>query len=161
AGSTTDLRQDAALLFKEKVEEASDGEISIEIHPAAALGTWEVQLQSAQTGNVDFVIEGILTLEAYTELATIETVPFLYQSPAHSNEVCQGDLGASIKETLVQDSRYDPLGMIYRGPRELNTREEVTSLPDLDRMTIRTPSAPTMLASWQALGARSEALPFD
>lgn len=161
AGSTTDLRQDAALLFKEKVEEASDGEISIEIHPAAALGTWEDQLQSAQTGNVDFVIEGILSLEAYTELAAIETVPFLYESPEHFNEVWQGDLGASIKETLVEDSGYDPLGMIYRGPRELNTREEVTSLPDLEGKTIRTPSAPTMLATWQALGARSEALPFD
>ncbi|MET0887211.1 MAG: TRAP transporter substrate-binding protein, partial [Mycetocola sp.] len=47
------------------------------------------------------------------------------------------------------------------GPRQLTTKEPVETLDQLKGKTIRTPSAPTMLATWEALGARAEALPFN
>jgi TRAP-type C4-dicarboxylate transport system substrate-binding protein len=37
----------------------------------------------------------------------------------------------------------------------------VTSIDDVQGLTIRTPSAQTMLDTWNALGARAEALPFN
>jgi len=161
AGSDTDPRQIAALAFKEKIEEASDGNITVEVHPASTLGTWEEMIEGLQLGSTDIVIESLLSLESYTDLASVETAPFLYESEDQFFEVWDGELGDEIKSAVKDASGYETLGNMYRGPRQLTTKEPVETLEQLQGMTIRTPSAPTMLATWEALGARAEALPFN
>jgi tripartite ATP-independent transporter DctP family solute receptor len=161
AGSDTDPRQVASEQFKQLVEEKSDGQITVEIHPASTLGTWEEMVEGLQLGSTDIVIESLLAVEAYTDLSSIETAPFLYEDEEQFFEVWNGDLGTEIKQAITEASGYEMLGNMYRGPRELTTKEPVTTLDDLKGKTIRTPSAPTMLATWEALGARAEALPFN
>lgn len=161
AGSDTDARQVASERFKELVEEASDGNITVEIHPASTLGSWEEMIEGMQLGSVDIVIESLLSLEAYTDLASIETAPFLYEDYDQFEEVWDGDLGDEILSAVTEESGYELLGNMYRGPRDLTTSTPVTTLADVQGLTIRTPSAPTMLATWEALGARAEALPFN
>lgn len=161
AGSETDPRQTEALEFKKLVEEKSNGNIEVKVYPSSTLGTWEEEVEGLQLGTVDVVIEGLLALEKYSDLAAIETVPFLYDSPESFFKVWDGDLGKEIKQKITDASGYEMLGNMYRGSRELNTKEPVTKLEDLKGMTIRTPSTPTMLATWEALGARAEALSFD
>ncbi|WP_432545855.1 TRAP transporter substrate-binding protein [Kineococcus sp. SYSU DK004] len=161
AGSETDPRQTAALQFAEMVEEESGGRITVEVFPASTLGTWEQMIEGLQLGSTDIVIESLLSVEAYTPLSSVETAPFLYESPEQFFEVWDGELGDEIKQAITDESGYTMLGDMYRGPRQLTTKQPVTQLSDLSGMTIRTPSAPTMLATWQALGARSEALAFD
>lgn len=161
AGSDTDPRQVASEQFKEIVEAESDGKITVEVHPASTLGTWEEMIEGLQLGSTDIVIESLLSLEAYSDLASIETAPFLYESEEQFFEVWDGELGNEIKQAVTDASGYVTLGNMYRGPRELTTKEPVTSLEDVQGLTIRTPSAPTMLSTWEALGARAEALPFN
>ena len=161
AGADTDPRQIAAVQFKDLVEEKSDGQITVEIHPASTLGTWEEMIEGLQLGSTDIVIESLLAVEAYTDLSSIETAPFLYENEEQFFEVWDGELGTEIKQAITDASGYEMLGNMYRGPRELTTKEPVTNLDELQGKTIRTPSAPTMLATWEALGARAEALPFN
>lgn len=161
AGSDTDPRQVASKQFKEIVEAESDGKITVEVHPASTLGTWEEMIDGLQLGSTDIVIESLLSLESYTDLASIETAPFLYETEEEFFEVWNGELGSEIKQSVTDASGYVTLGNMYRGPRELTTKEPVTTLEDVKGLTIRTPSAPTMLATWEALGARAEALPFN
>jgi tripartite ATP-independent transporter DctP family solute receptor len=161
AGSDTDPRQTAALQFKELVEEKSDGQITVEIHSNSTLGTWEEMVEGLQLGTTDVVIESLLAVESYTDLSGIETAPFLYEDEDQFFEVWEGDLGTEIKTAITEASGYEMLGNMYRGPRQLTTKEPVETLDQLKGKTIRTPSAPTMLATWEALGARAEALPFN
>lgn len=161
AGSTTDPRQWAAEQLAERLEEASDGQITVEVHSDSTLGTWEEMVDGLQLGSVDIVIESLLATEAYTDLASVETAPFLYDSEEQFFEVWDGELGDEIKDEITAASGYTFLGNMYRGPRELTTVEPVTQLSDLEGLTIRTPTAQTMLDTWNALGARAEALPFN
>ncbi|WP_150307733.1 TRAP transporter substrate-binding protein [Planctomonas psychrotolerans] len=161
AGSESDPRQTAAMQFKEIVEEESDGNITVEVHSDSTLGTWEEMIEGLQLGTTDIVIESLLSVEAYTDLSSIETAPFLYEDEDQFFEVWDGDLGDEIKTAITEASGYEMLGNMYRGPRQLTTKDPVTTLDDLQGLTIRTPSAPTMLATWEALGARAEALPFN
>jgi len=161
AGAESDMRQTASLQFKELVEDATDGKLTVEIHPASTLGTWEEMIEGLQLGTVDLVIESLLSLETYTNLASVETAPFLYDGYDAFSNVWDGDLGVEIKDAIGEASGYEILGNMYRGPRELTTKQPVTNLDQLQGLTIRTPSAATMLATWEALGARAEALPFN
>ncbi|WAC66881.1 TRAP transporter substrate-binding protein [Agrococcus sp. SL85] len=161
AGSTTDPRQWAAEQFAERIEEATDGQVTVEIHSDSTLGTWEEMIDGLQIDSVDIVIESMLSVEAYTDLASVETAPFLYEDDEQFFEVWEGELGAEIKTAVTEASGYALLGNMYRGARQLTTKEPVTQLSDLQGLTIRTPSAQTMLDTWNALGARAEALPFN
>ncbi len=161
AGSETDPRQTAALRLAELVEEASDGDITVEVHASSTLGTWEEMIEGQQLGTIDIVIESLLSLETYSDLASVETTPFLYEGEDQFFEVWDGELGTEIKTAISEATGYEILGNLYRGPRELTTKEPVNELGDVDGLTIRTPSANTMLATWEALGSRAEALPFN
>ena len=161
AGSETDPRQAGALRFKELVEESSDGQITVEVFPSATLGTWEEMIEGMQLGSTDVVIEAISSLESYSDLAAIETAPFVYETDDQFFAVWDGELGDEINKAITADSGYAMMGKMYRSSRELTTKEPVTQLSDLQGMTIRTPSAQTMMATWEALGARAEALPFN
>ncbi|MGF3057093.1 TRAP transporter substrate-binding protein [Microbacterium sp. YY-01] len=161
AGSTTDPRQWASEELAKRVSEATDGRVTIEVHSDSTLGSWEEMIDGLQLGSTDIVIESILSLEAYTDLAAVETAPFLYESTEQFFGVWDGELGQEIKDTISDASGYSMLGNMFRGSRELTTKTPVTQLSDLKGMTIRTPSAQTMLDTWNALGARAEALPFN
>ncbi|UCR88752.1 TRAP transporter substrate-binding protein [Mycetocola spongiae] len=161
AGNETDARQVAATRLKEIVEEKSGGDITVEIYASSTLGTWEEMIEGLQLGTTDVVIESMLAVESYTDLSGIETAPFLYDSQEDFFKVWDGELGTEIKTAVSEASGYELLGNLYRGPRELNTKKPVTTLSELQGMTIRTPSAPTMLATWKELGARAEAMPAN
>ena len=159
-GSATDPREEAATRFKSIVEERSEGRVAVEVHGNSTLGTWEEMIEGLQFGTTDIVIESLLALEAYTDLAGIETAPFLYSTPDEFFATWDGELGQEIKDAITEASGYAVLGNLYRGARELTTKEPVTRLDQLEGLTIRTPSAPTMVATWRALGARAEAMPW-
>ncbi|WP_409048171.1 TRAP transporter substrate-binding protein [Microbacterium sp. HA-8] len=161
AGSEEDTRQIASLRFEELVEEMSGGDIQVEVYPSATLGTWEEMIEGLQLGTTDVVVESLLSLETYTDLAGIETAPFLYEDEEQFFEVWDGELGAEIKGAIAEASGYDALGNMYRGARQLTTKEAVETIDDVQGLTIRTPSAATMMATWDALGARAEALAFN
>nr|KEO73446.1 hypothetical protein DA06_28270 [Georgenia sp. SUBG003] len=72
-----------------------------------------------------------------------------------------GELGEEIKGAITEETGFELLGNMFRGSRNLTTNSEVTSLEDLEGLTIRTPSTQTMVETWQTLGARAEAMPWD
>lgn len=158
-GSEDDPRQTAALRLKELIEEST--ELTVEIHANGTLGNWEQMVEGLQFGSVDIVIESLLVMESYSELASIETAPFIYRDADHFISTWEGDLGAEIRQAITDETGFAIAGNMYRGARQLSTKTPVTSLPDLSGLTIRTPSAPTMVSTWQALGARAEAMPWD
>lgn len=160
-GSESDPRQDAALQLKEIVEEETDGRITIDIHANGTLGNWEDMIEGLQFGSTDIVIESLLTLESYTNFASIETAPFLYRDVDHFTQVWEGEIGDEIRDAVAEDTGFTIAGNMFRGARQLTTVTPVTSLDDLSGLTIRTPSTPTMVQTWDALGARAEAMPWD
>jgi len=160
-GSEDDPRQAASLRLKELVEEATDGRVEIEIHANGTLGNWEQMIEGLQFGSTDIVIESLLTLESYSDLASIETAPFIYKDAEHFTSVWEGEIGEEIRSAVTDDTGFALAGNMFRGARELTTKTPVTSIDDLAGQTIRTPSAPTMVATWEALGVRAEAMPWD
>lgn len=161
AGSETDPRQKGSEQIKELIEERTDGRLTVEVHANSTLGTWEQMIEGLQLGTTDIVIESILSLEAYSDLASVETAPFLYESDEQFFGVWDGALGEEIKTALTEETGFELLGNMFRGARNLTANQEVATLEDLQGLTIRTPSTQTMVDTWQTLGARAEAMAWD
>ncbi|GAA1727215.1 TRAP transporter substrate-binding protein [Brachybacterium phenoliresistens] len=161
AGSDTDPRQAGSEQLKKLIEERTDGRLTVEIHGNSTLGSWEQMIEGLQLGTTHLVIESILSLEAYSELASVETAPFLYENDEQFFGVWDGELGTEIKAALTEATGFELLGNMFRGARNLTANQEVASLDALQGLTIRTPSTQTMVETWQTLGARAEAMAWD
>ena len=72
--------EEAMARFAELVAEKSGGSLAIDAFPSSTLGTADEMLEGLQLGTTDIVIESVVGIEPYTDLATIESVPFLYSS---------------------------------------------------------------------------------
>ena len=161
AGSETDPRQEGSKQIKKLIEERTDGRLTVEIHANSTLGSWEQMIEGLQLGTTHLVIESILALESYTELASVETAPVLYESDEQFFGVWDGELGTEIKTALTEETGFELLGNMFRGARNLTVNKEVATLDALAGLTVRTPSTQTMVDTWQMLGARAEAMPWD
>lgn len=151
-GSSTDPRQAGAEELAALIEEKTDGRVTVEVHGDSTLGNFSEMIDGLQLGSTDIVIESPLALESYTNLAAIDTAPFLYENEDQFFAVWDGEIGDEIKQALTEESGYALLGNMYRGARQLTTKTPVESLDDLSGKTIRTPQAETMLATWNELG---------
>lgn len=147
------LQHRAAEQLAEEVSTLSDGAITIEVFPAAQLGSWEEMQEGLEIGSVNLVIESLGSLERYTDLAAIEGVPFLYEDAEHFFEVWDGPMSEEILSTVRDDSGFQLLGALYRGGRQLNSTRPVASVSDLAGLKLRVPNQQTYIDTWQALGA--------
>lgn len=147
------LQHRAAEQLAEEVATLSDGAITIEVFPAAQLGSWEEMQEGLEIGSVNIVIESLGSLERYTDLAAIEGVPFLYEDAEHFFEVWDGPLAEEILTTVREDSGFQLIGALYRGGRQLNSTRPIQSVDELAGLKLRVPNQQTYIDTWQALGA--------
>ncbi len=155
------LENRAAERLADSLEEASDGQITLEVFPSSQLGSWEEMQEGLELGSVDVVIESIGSLERYSSLAGIEGVPFLYEDAEHYFSTWDSDLGEEMIQAIKEDSGFYLAGHIYRGPRVLNSTMPINSLEDAKGLKIRVPNQETYIRTWQALGTAPTPLSFN
>lgn len=147
------LQNRAAERFAAEVSERSNTEITVELYPSGQLGSWEDMQESTEIGAMHFVIESVGSLERYTDLASIEGLPFLYDDEEHFLATWDGDLGARMVQAIREDSGFLLLGDMYRGPRVLNSIRAVESLEDVAGLKLRVPTQQTYIDTWRMLKA--------
>ncbi|MGP9747058.1 DctP family TRAP transporter solute-binding subunit [Brachybacterium sp. AOP29-B2-41] len=147
------LQNRASDMFAEEVAERSGGAITVEVFPSGQLGSWEDMQEATEIGAMHFVIESVGSLERYSTLASIEGLPFLYDSEEQFLSVWDGDLGTRMIQEIREDSGFLLLGDMYRGPRVLNSMRAVESLEDAAGLKLRVPTQQTYIDTWRMLGA--------
>lgn len=151
---------EAAVELAELVDQATDGQCTIDVFPAGQLGSWEEMQEGLELGSVDIVIESLGSLERYTPLAGIEGLPFLYDSEQAFFDVWDSDLGQEILDAVEEDTGFRLLGQLYRGGRLLNTTRPVESPEDAAGLKVRVPTQQTYIDTWQAIGASPTPMAF-
>jgi tripartite ATP-independent transporter DctP family solute receptor len=147
------LQNRAAEQLAERVEELSDGAMTINVFPSAQLGSWEEMQEGLEIGSVNIVIESLGSLERYTDLAAIEGLPFLYEDADHFFEVWDGEMADEILDAVAEESGFRLVGDMYRGGRQLNSVRAIESVDDLGGLKLRVPNQQTYIDTWQSLGA--------
>lgn len=147
------IQNRAAERFAAEVSARSNQQITVDLYPSGQLGSWEDMQESTEIGAMHFVIESVGSLERYTDLASIEGLPFLYDDEEHFLAIWDGDLGARMVQSIREDSGFLLLGDMYRGPRVLNSVRAVESLGDVAGLKLRVPTQQTYIDTWRALKA--------
>lgn len=150
----------AALRFKEEVEEKSDGRISIEVLPAAQVGGDVEIIEQIQMGLVDIGIPPTATLGNFEPRMQILDLPFLLPDYDTMVKVLDGDVGREILDTLSDDNMYG-VNFWGAGFRHITNNVRPIETPeDLAEVRMRTMQAPIIISTYENLGANATAMAF-
>lgn len=161
-GVTSDSAKEAVVLFAEKVEEYSDGSITIADFPDNQLGNDETRFEMTQTGECDISIGSTSSVANSYNDFFIYDVPFMF---LNKNEVYNvGFNGEAGKEILDGLDRLGVKGLAFweNGFRNLTTNDkEIKGVADLKGLKIRTMENEIHLAAWKAMGANPTPMAFS
>src|SRR5690625_1240809 len=148
-----------AKLFKERVEEETDGQIIVELFPDGQLGSDEAVLEGLRLGTHDATIIAtpITTVDPQFSLFDL---PYLFTSQEDVEKITKGPIGQRLLDGLEEQNIK---GVAYwnSGWRHVTTtNKEINSPEDLEGLKIRVPTSPSRVQLFKLLGANPTPLSF-
>jgi tripartite ATP-independent transporter DctP family solute receptor len=146
--------------FKELIEQASNGDINVQIFHSKSIGNETEILQQIQMNTVQM---GIITggpFDTFDPIVRVINYPFLFKDNEQADKILDGPLGAKILKSLER-AGFKGLCFSENGFRNLtNNKHPVKSPDDIKGLKIRVMASALHKAIWQALGANPTPMPW-
>lgn len=150
----------AALAFAQLVEQQTGGRVKVVVYSGGELGAEQSVIQQMQFGGIDFARVSLSPLAGYTPELSILQLPYLYKDADQMWRVLDGSIG---DEFLGMLDQMDLVGLSWfdAGVRSFYTREKVTTLEQLQKLTIRVQESDVMSGMIKDLGAKPVQLAYS
>lgn len=149
----------AAEYFAQLVEERTHGKIVIRVYANGELGDENSVFEQVQFGGIDLTRVSMGTLAEFFPDVEVLQLPYLYDDADHMWRVLDGQIG---DEFLASTRRAGVIGLSWfdAGARSFYTREQISSLEDLQGLTIRVQESEFMSHMVELLGAVPVQIPY-
>lgn len=150
----------AALAFAQLVERQTGGRVKVVVYSGGELGAEQSVIQQMQFGGIDFARVSLSPLAGYIPELSILQLPYLYKDADQMWRVLDGSIG---DEFLGMLDQMDLVGLSWfdAGVRSFYTREKVTTLEQLQKLTIRVQESDVMSGMIKDLGAKPVQLAYS
>ena len=150
----------AALAFAQLVEQQTGGRVKVVVYSGGELGAEQSVIQQMQFGGIDFARVSLSPLAGYIPELSILQLPYLYKDADQMWRVLDGSIG---DEFLGMLDQMDLVGLSWfdAGVRSFYTREKVTTLEQLQKLTIRVQESDVMSGMIKDLGAKPLQLAYS
>ena len=148
--------------FAEKVDEYSDGELTIRVFPNEQLGKTDAVMEQLQRGTVHLYAEGSTYMDKWVPAIGWVSAAFLFDDRDHWVRFVNTDLVQGWYREAADDAGVSILGdptAMMRGPyRVMVANQDVDSLEDMDSINLRMHPDKLAHAIWTHLGAEVKTL---
>ena len=146
--------------FKELVEQASNGNINVQIFHSQSIGNETEILQQIQMNTVQMGIITCGPFDTFDPIVRVINYPFLFKDNEQADKILDGPLGAKILKSLER-AGFKGLCFSENGFRNLtNNKHPVKSPDDVKGLKICVMASALHKAIWQALGANPTPMPW-
>lgn len=143
----------AMVYLGERLQEYSDGTMSVEIYPGSQLGTEREMIELLQIGSLDMTKVSASPLEGFAPEMKIFSIPYVFRDNEHFWKVLNSDIGSSLLSGL-EEFKLKGMGYYDAGSRSFYTTSKAINSPqDLVGMKIRVLNSPTAVETVRAMGA--------
>lgn len=150
----------AALQFKERVEERTNGEVTIDIFPASQLGSPPEQLEQTVLGAVDMNLPTQGALDKYEKAFATVMSPFVFRDYAHAHDVLDGPFMEWVAPKLEAQGLVMLSNWEWGFRNVTNNKHPIHEPADMEGLTIRTPPEIQLVAAMEASGANATQIAF-
>jgi tripartite ATP-independent transporter DctP family solute receptor len=119
----------AALEFKKAVENATKGELVINVFPGGALGGNPQMVQGVRMGSLDLTTNGNSFYTAFAPKNNVIDLPYLFNDYAHVAAVFDGPIGQSLLDELEKHN-IKGLAFLDQGFRHATNNVRPIRVPD-------------------------------
>lgn len=159
--ATTHVYHLASEMFKEKIEEATNGEVTITIFPANQLGSQEEVTEAAQLGTIDLVVTSDDKLVNLVPEFGALGMPFLFEDTDQVYNLMNGEVGDYLSKQL-ESKNLMVISWFENGFRHItNNRGPIVKPEDLAGLKIRTSSTQPNMAAFNGYGASATNVSFS
>lgn len=158
----SDPRVQSAALFKEQVEEQTEGRIQIELHAGGELGSDAELIQGVISSTVDMTVSSAGNFAGYVHNVGVSAFPFLFSDYEQAWDFIDGKKQQEIEKELGEHN-IKVLAHFDNGFRCVTTSKTVgpiQSVADMKGLKIRTPENQIVIETLSALGAEPSVLEF-
>lgn len=145
------IEAQAAEMFKDLVEERSNGKFEVSIFAGGSLGGERDNIEQLKINEVQMSILGDILPSLLAPDSSPTVVPFIYPDLEAVYAAWDGKLGDMMKAS-IEENGLVMLGLQERGARNLTTNKPVNSPEDLKGLKIRVPEIPSWVKVWSQLG---------
>lgn len=141
--------------FAELVAAKTNGEITVSVAYAAALGADQQLMQGAKTGTVDIGVSSSGNAARFSNVYFVLDLPFLFKNNQALLNTMNSSIGKEMNDAFEKDVGVKILSIWSYGiGRDIQTRNKQLKIPaDIKGMKIRTVSTPVELSIFRAWGA--------
>ncbi len=143
----------AAEKFKKDLEEASNGQIEVQVFHSSSLGSNREVAEMLKMGTADFMIAGTTHVTNYVPQLGVIVFPYLWKDRQTMFNALDGDIGKTFSDLLAKKG-FVLLGWWDNGFRDMTTKSKpIISVDDMKGLRIRTLPVKVHVAFFKALGA--------
>lgn len=116
------------------IEEATDGEVTVQVFPASQLGGVSEMVDGVRMGSIQMGHHDFASLAQIVPEVSVFNAPFIYRDGAHAlaaTDPANSPALQQINEQLIEEGGVRIIGRIYRGARHISSNFEVKSPEDL------------------------------
>jgi len=145
--------------FAELVHERSNGRITIDVFPSAALGEEKAVIEQVQLGAIEFTRVSSGPMAEFNSDFGVFSLPYIFDNDDHMWSFLRGEYGGKLLDSL-QNSKLVGLAYYTAGARSFYARVPVKSLEDLKGMKIRVIQNKLNIEIMDALGASATPMAY-
>ena len=141
-------------LFKDKIEELSDGKMVVEIYPAGQLGDQTELIQQLQSDTIQMMISSCADVANFAPVVGVLDVPYMLETKQQAWNAMDGEAGEFFNNTIKEKLGVYCCGWWSGGTRSVfSSVAPIVTVDDMANLKIRTQPADVHVNSFTALGA--------
>lgn len=146
--------------FARLVEEKTDGSVKIQLYPNGQLGAEREVVELTQTGAVDFAKVSASALESFSEVYSLFSLPYLFDSKEHYYSVMNSKVAQEIYQS-TEEIGFIGLSYYDGGSRNFYTKNKPIRHPDdLKGLKIRVQPSATSIKMIELMGGAPTPMSF-
>ena len=146
----------------QRVEELTDGNLSIDLYDQSKLGQDAALLQQCMDGTVPFVAISMSIFSNFTPMLDVVQLPFLINSYELEKAMFETDEFWALAEAVGEELGVKIVGVGENGMRHFATNgRPINSPEDLHGMIIRTAQSNMLIKAMSACGANANPLAYS
>lgn len=152
----------ASQRLADRVSELTNGEIKMEIYPAAQLGFASDMLSGMKLGTVEMFVGATTWLGAFETDFWISGTLYVFNDQEQARAMHESDAFKAMAERLVENDGIRVLAQNWdRGPRNFIATRPVRTVEDLVGLKIRVPPQESWIENFKLAGAAATPMPLS
>ncbi len=149
-----------ALKFKELVEAALPGKVTVEVYPNSSLFGDDKELEALLLGDVQFIAPSLSKFDRFTKKLQVYDLPFMFKNQEAVDKFQNSDVGQSLLGAMTDQ---DLLGLAYwhNGMKQMSANKELHVPGDAKGLKFRIQASDVLEAQFAALGANPQKMKFS